>query len=150
LTVDQIEREIVIAAPVERVWAMLTEGEHVGVWFGTGEPAKIDLRPGGTMYLDHGPHGVFLNTIEAVYPPRFLSYWWAHPFPGEQAHKENATLVEFTLTEEGGGTRLRVVESGFTRLPVPEDERRASSERNSDGWRAILEEVRAYTERLVE
>jgi uncharacterized protein YndB with AHSA1/START domain len=31
---EQIERETVIAAPVERVWALLTEAEHLGRWFG--------------------------------------------------------------------------------------------------------------------
>ena len=43
---DQIERETVIAAPVERVWALLTEAEHLGRWFGDAG-AEIDLRPGG-------------------------------------------------------------------------------------------------------
>jgi uncharacterized protein YndB with AHSA1/START domain len=45
---DRIERDIVIAAPVERVWAVLTEPEHVGRWFGQGEPARIDPRPAGS------------------------------------------------------------------------------------------------------
>ena len=27
---DQIERETVIGAPVERVWALITEAEHLG------------------------------------------------------------------------------------------------------------------------
>ena len=31
---DTIEREIVIAAPVERVWEIVTEPEHMGRWFG--------------------------------------------------------------------------------------------------------------------
>ena len=45
---DRIEQEIVIAAPIERVWAVLTEPAHVGRWFGQGGPAEIDLRPGGS------------------------------------------------------------------------------------------------------
>src|SRR5205085_9304392 len=35
-TKDRIAREISIAAPVERVWAVLTEPAHVGSWFGQG------------------------------------------------------------------------------------------------------------------
>ena len=31
---DKIERETFIAAPVERVWALITEAEHLGRWFG--------------------------------------------------------------------------------------------------------------------
>ena len=41
---DRIEREITIAAPIERVWAVITEPEHVGKWFGQGPPARIDRK----------------------------------------------------------------------------------------------------------
>ena len=34
MTTDRIEREIVINAPQDRVWAALTEAEHVAGWFG--------------------------------------------------------------------------------------------------------------------
>ena len=57
MSTDRIEREVMIAASPERVWAVLTEPAHVGTWFGTGSPAEIDLRPGGLMMLDHGEHG---------------------------------------------------------------------------------------------
>jgi uncharacterized protein YndB with AHSA1/START domain len=40
---DRIEREIAIAAPIERVWELVTEPEHVGRWFGDAG-AEIDLR----------------------------------------------------------------------------------------------------------
>jgi len=41
-------------------------------------------------------------------------------------------LVEFTLDEVDGGTRLSIVESGFDRLPP---ERRLNAFRmNSEGW----------------
>ena len=46
---DRIEREIAIAAPAERVWAVLMEPEHVGKWFGQGPPARIDLRHGAEL-----------------------------------------------------------------------------------------------------
>ena len=29
---DTIEREITIAAPIERVWDLITQPEHVGTW----------------------------------------------------------------------------------------------------------------------
>ena len=34
VTPDRIEREVHIAAPIERVWAVLTEPALVGIWFG--------------------------------------------------------------------------------------------------------------------
>ncbi|MFJ6790003.1 SRPBCC family protein [Streptomyces angustmyceticus] len=146
---DRIEREISIAAPVERVWAVLTEPEHVGSWFGQGEPAPVDLRPGGIMELDHGEYGQFLTKIVKVDPPHHFSYRWASAHPGEVAVEGNSTLVEFTLTEEGDGTHLRVVESGFAGLRIPEDRRKtAGYESHAAGWSGQVENIRRYAEQL--
>ncbi|MER5768370.1 SRPBCC family protein [Streptomyces sp. NPDC001985] len=148
MTADRIEKEITIAAPVQRVWAVLTEPEHVGAWFGQGEPTPVDLRPGGTMFLDHGEYGQFPTTIVTVEPPHRFSYRWAAGFPGEQATESNSTLVEFTLTPEGDGTRLRVVETGFASLTVPEERRQnASYESHDAGWADQVVNIRTYAER---
>ncbi|WP_405998297.1 SRPBCC family protein [Streptomyces sp. NBC_00829] len=146
---DRIEREITIKAPMERVWAVLTEPEHVGSWFGQGKPTPVDLRPGGTMILDHGEYGRFPTTVVKVDPPHHFSYRWASAHPGEQAVEGNSTLVEFTLTPDGDGTRLRVVETGFANLTIPEDRvRTAGYEGHSEGWSSQVENIRQYTERL--
>jgi len=149
MTEDRIEREITIAAPVERVWAVLTEPGHVGKWFGQGPPAKVDLRPGGIMHLDHGQYGLFPTRIEKVDPPHYFSYRWASGYPGQEATEHNSTLVEFTLTPDGDGTLLRVAESGFASLVIPEERRAtASYESHSGGWTEKLAEVRGYAEQL--
>ncbi|MEV6393178.1 SRPBCC family protein [Streptomyces sp. NPDC051907] len=146
---DRIEREITIAAPVERVWAVLTEPEHVGSWFGQGEPTPVDLRPGGTMQLDHGQYGQFPTTIVKVDPPHFFSYRWASAFPGEQAVEGNSTLVEFTLAEEGDGTRLRVVETGFAGLAIPQERiDTAGYDSHSSGWTEQAQNIKQYAEKL--
>ncbi|XVQ15254.1 SRPBCC family protein [Spirillospora sp. CA-255316] len=145
---DRIEREIAIAAPVERVWAVITEPGHVGTWFAAdGKPAEIDrLEPGGRMVVDHGEHGVFPMRIVTVEPPRVFSYRWASLLPGQEATDDNSTLVEFTLSPDGEGTLLRIVESGFAALPVSEEERERSFQSNSGGWTGMTERVRDYTE----
>src|ERR1700722_3498168 len=97
MTTDRIEREVKVSAPIEAVWAVLTDPAHVGTWFGTGTPADIDLRPGGVMVLDHGDHGTYPTLIVSVEPPRMFSYRWASAYPGVVATEENSTLVEFTL-----------------------------------------------------
>ncbi|HWC84067.1 MAG TPA: SRPBCC family protein [Pseudonocardiaceae bacterium] len=148
MATDRIERDILIAAPIERVWAVLTEPKHVGTWFGQGKPIPVDLRPGGTMELDHGEHGVFPTTIVRVDPPRHLAYRWASGYPGEQATEDNATLVEFDLSEEGAGTRLRLVESGFTDKTAPAHAPDSSLESHTSGWTAMLPRARDYAESL--
>ncbi|WP_326951400.1 SRPBCC family protein [Amycolatopsis sp. NBC_01307] len=146
---DQVEQEIVIDAPVERVWAVLTEPEHVGRWFGDGTPAPVDLRPGGIIRLDHGDHGTFPTKIVAVDPPRALSYRWASGFPGVVADEDNSTLVEFTLSAEGGGTRLKVVESGFTtRAPSPSPSPDDTRESHEQGWTAVIAKLGELSEKL--
>jgi len=66
---------------IERFWVVLTEPEHVGVWFGQGTPAEVDLHPGGIMVLDHGEHGTFPTRIVKVDPPRYFASPWASAYP---------------------------------------------------------------------
>jgi uncharacterized protein YndB with AHSA1/START domain len=147
MTTDRIEREIEIKAPIEHVWAVLTEPAHVGTWFGAGTPAEIDLRPGGVMVLDHGPHGTYPTLIVEVEPPRAFSYRWASAHPGVVATAENSTLVEFTLESANGGTLLRVVESGFDTLIIPPGrEESAGFESHSGGWTEVVARLGDYAE----
>jgi uncharacterized protein YndB with AHSA1/START domain len=145
---DRIEQEIVINAPVERVWSVLTEPEHVGRWFGQGVPAPIDLRPGGIMTVDHGDYGTFPTRIEKVDPPRYFSYRWASAYPGQTATDENSTLVEFTLSPDGDRTRLKLVESGFASIAIPSEKQdTASYDSHNSGWTGMLERLKQYSER---
>jgi uncharacterized protein YndB with AHSA1/START domain len=149
MSVDQIERETVIAAPVERVWALLTESEHIGRWFGDAG-AEIDLRPGGEMVMHWAEHGTSRARVEAVEPHRRFAYRWA-PFrdPGGADPVEgNSTLVEFTLSPEGGATRLRVVESGFAALDCSDEQRAENLAGNTEGWRLELGELADYAEKV--
>ena len=142
---DSIEHEITIAAPIERVWSVLTTPDHVAKWFGTGSPIRIDLRPGGIMELDHGKHGSYKTTIVNVDPPNLLSYRWASAYPGQVATEENSTLVEFSLKAIEVGTVLRVVESGFSIISIPAERQDAGGyESHSQGWNGVIEKLAHY------
>ena len=145
----QIERETTIAAPVERVWSLLTEAEHVGRWF-CDDGAEIDLKPGGEMVMRWAEHGVGRARIVDLDPPRRFSYRWAaiREHWGEEPDDANSTLVEFTLDREGDGTRLRVVESGFDKLDGSDEQRRVAFEGNDEGWEIQLGNVKGYAERV--
>lgn len=137
---DRIEQDVYIAAPVARVWEVVTEPRHVGMWFGNGEPAEVDLRPGGRIVFDHGEHGVLPAVIEKVDQPNRLSFRWAADgTEGAEPDDDNSTLVEFTLEPEGEGTRLRVVESGFADVAAPSEVKERRYKANRGGWgRAVL------------
>jgi len=142
----QIERETTIAAPIERVWSLLTEAEHVGTWF-CDAGAEIDLRPGGAMVLRWTEHGTTHARVVDVEPHRRFTYRWAAEAESEQI-EGNSTLVEFTLDPTDEGTRLRVVESGFEDLAETDEQRRARVEDNSEGWEIQLGRVRERAERV--
>ena len=143
---DRIEREIVIAAPRERVWELITQAEHVGTWF--GDSAEIDLRPGGTIVLRWDKHGTVYGTIEKVEAPHVFSYRWTPGAIEEQPRAENSTLVEFTLTPRGKETHLRVIESGFGRLAMSDDARAEQFKDNTEGWALQLRDLQQYVEQL--
>ncbi len=142
---NTIEREIIIDAPVARVWDALTVPEQISGWF--GDRSEIDLRPGGAATFSWNDFGSFLITVERVEPRSVFAYRWAreanqHPTAG------NSTLVEFTLTPEGDSTRLRVVETGFASLDMPEEEQTRNWEMNTQGWREELDELRDFVQRV--
>jgi uncharacterized protein YndB with AHSA1/START domain len=143
---DWIEREILIEASRERVWAVLTEAKHVAGWF--GDSAEIDLRPGGMAAFGWQGHGTYQAVVQRVEPPAFLSYRWAHKPDAEPVEGES-TLVEFTLTEVFAGTLLRVVETGFASLHVSQEEQDKAAQDNTEGWTSELAELKEYAERSV-
>lgn len=143
---DRVEREILIDAPPDIVWSVLTEPEHVGRWF--SDSAAIDLRPGGELILTWDEHGAVYWRVERVDPPHFVSFRWLRPMQGDaggvEPLEDNSTLVEFSLGSEGEATRLRVVESGFRELAGSEQENAKDAEEHSRGWELELGELRDY------
>lgn len=76
---DTIERGTVINASPERVRAVLTEPAFPGRWFGSGEPIRIDLRPGGLPLFDQA---TLVPGEEAAVRQRANSLNW----PGKLDH----------------------------------------------------------------
>jgi uncharacterized protein YndB with AHSA1/START domain len=146
LVPNQIERDIFINAPIERVWSVLTEAEHIGRG-NPGVEAEVELHPGGAIRLLWADFGTMLFRVERVEPPHFFSFRWARPLDAEPV-PGNSTLVEFTLTPEGTGTRLRVVESGIRSLDQPDPAKIAYFDDNTQGWIGQLDEIRTYAESL--
>jgi len=145
---DVIERSVLINASPERVWTVLTEPAFLGRWFGDGGPVKIDLRPGGLLVFEHGVHGVIPARIETVEPPRVLAWRWSQGAAGEEPDDSNATRVEFTLARDDSAerTRLTMVESGFSRLGLPDDEAADRHRANAGNWPAKLGQLRTECE----
>jgi uncharacterized protein YndB with AHSA1/START domain len=143
---DRIERKILLRAPRSRVWRALTNPVEFGTWFGV----KVDgaFAPGarvrGAITHKGYEHVTWDITIERMEPERLFSWRW-HPGavePGVDYSAEPTTLVVFELEEVAGSTMLRVVESGFDRVPLA---RRAQAYRmNGEGWTLQMQAIEGY------
>jgi uncharacterized protein YndB with AHSA1/START domain len=135
-----IEREIVIDAPVEVVWRTITEPDQIERWF--AKHAELDCREGGDGVLVFESATASL-VVERVDRPRLFAFRWGHP-EGERPRHGNSMLVEFTLVAEGDEqTRLRVVETGIEATPRSDDEKEGYAEDHRRGWQINFDRIAA-------
>jgi uncharacterized protein YndB with AHSA1/START domain len=129
-----IEEDILIEAPVDVVWRAVTEPAQLARWF--ADDVELEPTPDceGTLTFHYGERSLtYQVAVRAVEPERLFSYRWQHP-RGATAAEGNSTLVEFTLSPEGGGTLLRVVETGVEEMDWPADQQYRYANEHSDGW----------------
>jgi uncharacterized protein YndB with AHSA1/START domain len=143
---DRIEKSIELNAPVSRVWKALTDYREFSTWFRVKldapfEPGKLSA---GHITYPGYEHLCFEATVQKMEPERYFSFTW-HPYPADPKmdySSEPPTLVEFTLEKTARGTLLRVVESGFDKIPAG---RRAEAFRmNEGGWEAQMKNVATH------
>ena len=94
---DTIERELLIPATAEEVWAVVTSTSWLA------EQVALDLRPGGEASFRSGDEER-RGWVESAVAPRELAFWWA-------VDGEPASRVELTIEESGTNSLLRVVET---------------------------------------
>ncbi len=146
---DSIEKSIELKAPVSRVWKALTNHEEFGTWF----RVKIDA-PFATGQVSRGhitypgyEHLKWEAVVQSIEPERLFSFTW-HPYavdPDKDYSAEPPTLVTFTLEKTATGTLLRVVESGFDKIPA--DRRAEAFRMNDGGWAEQTKNIAEYLAR---
>jgi uncharacterized protein YndB with AHSA1/START domain len=143
---SRIERSIFIRAPRARVWRAITKVAEFSAWFRV--TAEGEFAPGARVRMTSthpGYEGIsFFIEIAGVEPERTFSWRW-HPGAQQPPEDEPKTLVEFRLTEEGGGTRVTVTETGFERISL--ERRAAAFEDNTKGWEFQLKALEGYAGR---
>lgn len=150
MAADSVEREILIEASPEVVWGVITEPEQISRWF--SDAADVEGRAGvdGTLTWRPGGRGgdkefdaiVPIRVVEAE-PFRRFSFRWSHP-EGTEPDESNSALVEFSLIEEAGRTRLRVLESGIGAVTHDEEGKARYIEEHEHGWEKHLGELLDY------
>jgi uncharacterized protein YndB with AHSA1/START domain len=145
---DRIEKVIDLKAPVARVWRALTDHQEFGTWFrvrleGPFVPGQVSR---GNITYPGYEHVRWEAVVQAMEPERRFSFTW-HPYAVDSKadySQEPSTLVEFTLEQIPTGTRLRIVESGFDRLPA--HRRDEAFRMNEGGWSAQAENIARHVE----
>jgi uncharacterized protein YndB with AHSA1/START domain len=120
--------------PPEKVWRALTDPELLAEWLLPVLDLKLERGASFTFKTQAYPgwDGTVNCRFIEIEPLRKLSYAWTVPFLD--------TVVTFTLTPTASGTRLSLVQSGFT----TEQKRESGGARY--GWKMMggkLEELLA-------
>lgn len=143
---DSIEKTIDLKAPVSRVWRALTDYREFGAWFRVKleGPFVAGKQAGGQITHPGYEHVRMQVVVQKIEPERRFSFTW-HPYavePGVDYSKETPTLVEFTLEPTPTGTRLRVVESGFDK--IPKHRRDEAFRMNEGGWEGQMRNIERH------
>jgi uncharacterized protein YndB with AHSA1/START domain len=141
-----IEREVQIDASPATVFEVITSPEHLKEWW--PDEAVLEPTPGARGELVFGDRASGeaqipqVQVVEAVPPLRF-SFRWTHP-AHEQPREGNSLLVTFELTANGGGTLLRMAESGFREMGWEVAVLEQQYEDHRQGWDHFLPRLVAY------
>ncbi|MCW2397894.1 SRPBCC family protein [Sphingobium sp. B2D3C] len=131
--------EEVFSHSVAKIWRTLTTGELIGRWL--MEPTGFEAEVGKQFTFQTTAAGAWDGLIRCrvleIIPEKLFSFSWQG---GDAANVGYGslmdTVVTWTLTPEGNGTRLRLVHSGFV---LPRNE--TAYENMTKGWREVVEKV---------
>lgn len=124
-----------LESEIQRVWSALTDSATLSKWM----LFKVnDFKPvvGHTFQFRDAPDydGVVDCKVLEVEEPRRLSYTWV---AAGQDGQPSSTVVTWTLAEhEGGGTRLRLEQSGFR------TEAKQETGGAKYGWTSMLDQLK--------
>ncbi len=146
---DKIEKTIDLKAPVERVWRALTDHKEFGEWFRVAleRPFVVGETTAGNITYEGHEHMRLEARVKTMDRNKLFAYSWC-PVADQDGNGllgGPETLVEFKLEAIESGTRLTIVESGFSVLT--DDEQRAQAFRqNSEGWEIQTQNIAAHVE----
>jgi len=143
-----IEREIYVEASPEVVFEVVSSPEHVRRWW--PDEARYEPVAGSTGEIVFGgrPGGATVQfTVVEARPPRTFSFRWTQP-RGEPAAPGNSLLVTFELTPSGGGTLLKMTESGFREMGWEIALLEQQYQEHVTGWDFYLPRLASYVATL--
>jgi uncharacterized protein YndB with AHSA1/START domain len=131
---DDISQSIDIAAPVERVWRVLTSEGLVEEWLGClGYRAVVGtvfyMQPDAARRAAGDATGATHCELLALEPPVLMTFSWFMPGTPK-------TTVNIALAPERGGTRVTLTHSGWDQFDP--DQVRAIRDGLDGGWSSFV------------
>lgn len=124
-----IRKEILIDAPVARVWEHITDSKKIASWL---MPNDFEATVGREFFLDCKDTGKISCNVKEIVPLQKLVY----SFQSKVTQVE--TLVTITLAREGKNTRLTLVHTGWDALPP---DQQGVADNFDAGWGGMLKEL---------
>ncbi|MCU1398395.1 MAG: Activator of Hsp90 ATPase 1 family protein [Acidimicrobiales bacterium] len=143
-----IEREVYVEASPEIVFEVVSSARHLEQWW--PDEAHYESAPGSTgdIVFGQGPDKTAVPfTVIDAQPPRTFSFRWTQP-ADEAAVIGNSLLVTFELRPSGGGTLLKMTESGFREMGWDAALLEQQYNDHVSGWTFYLPRIAPYVATL--
>ena len=112
-----IDKEVVVAAPIESVWQAWTTRAGIRTFF--APDAEIDARVGGAFHIHINPYaepgmkGADDMRYMALQPPTMLSFDWNAPPSLPEARRQRTFVVVRLADVDGRSTRVTLHHTGW-------------------------------------
>ena len=126
------------------IWKALTSGDLIGRWL--MQPTGFEAVAGNRFTYKTSPAGawdgiIHCQVLEAVPNQRLVYAWTGGDAANTGYGSPLDTVVTWSLSPTEGGTRLRLVHSGFV-TPLND----TAFNNMSDGWQKVLPRLRTITD----
>jgi uncharacterized protein YndB with AHSA1/START domain len=130
----------------EAVWKALTTGALIARWL--MEPKGFEPVEGKEFTFQTTPAGEWDGVIRCqvleVIPNQRIAYAWKGGHPDNVGYGSQLdTVVTWTLSKTGNGTRLRLVHAGFV---TPKND--SALQKMGEGWKKVVPSIGAVVDTL--
>ncbi|REK71765.1 SRPBCC family protein [Paenibacillus paeoniae] len=124
-----VVKEVMIKAPIAKVWKAVATAEGIAVWF---MPNNFEPILGHEFHLNAGPFGQSLCKVLELDPPNRLVFSW-----------DKDWTVTFQLEEMGEDTRFTLIHGGWNEDTATAfgEKHTVVRERMAGGWVGILQKL---------
>ncbi|GKU77630.1 hypothetical protein L3i20_v220270 [Paenibacillus sp. L3-i20] len=129
-----VVKEIIINAPVEKVWKAVSSSEGIAAWF---MPNNFEPVVGFQFHVDAGPFGKSPCQVLEITPPNRLSFKW-----------DKDWIITFQLEEMEEGTRFTLTHGGWLSEGVTafNEKHDVVRDRMGNGWVGIVKKLAQFVE----